>query len=177
MKITMIAAMANNRVIGNGPDIPWKVTGEQSIFKRMTVGKTLLVGRTTFESMGPLPDRQIIVVSRKKFLPPEGTPGNVRMFPSIHSAIYWAKHVAKLDELIIAGGGSVYESFMPYADDLFLTTIDLAPEGDVSFPEIPSDFMKVYTAEKETNERFTITWYRRHRPLSESPDERGTTAA
>ncbi len=162
MKISMIAAKAKNGVIGNGTAIPWKVKGEQQLFKNITLGKTILVGYTTYCDMGALPDREILVVSRKRRSLPTGTPSSVRIFPSIQSAIYYAKNVAKVPELVIAGGASVYASCITFVDDLYLTEIDIEPEGDAFFPLfIGMGFTKIISSEIITNERYYFTWYRR----------------
>jgi dihydrofolate reductase (trimethoprim resistance protein) len=170
MKISMIAAKAKNGVIGNGTAIPWKVKGEQQLFKNITMGKTLLVGYTTYSDMGALPGREILVVSRKRKSLPPGTPNSVRIFPSIQSAIYYAKTVAKVPELVIAGGASLYESCIEFVDDLYLTEIDIEPEGDAFFPlHKGMGFTEIISSEIITNERYCFTWYRRlKRPLCES---------
>ncbi|MCB1643871.1 MAG: dihydrofolate reductase [Pseudomonadales bacterium] len=132
MKIAIIAARARNHVIGNGPDIPWQVKGEQRLFRDITMGGTLIMGRKTFESIGrPLPGRTTIVISRQADLKKEGC----LTATSLQQGITLAKSLGA--DIFIAGGGEIYaQAFQQLQGELLLhlTTIDTDAEGDIFFP-------------------------------------------
>jgi len=129
MIISMIAAMANDRVIGKDNQMPWHLPADFNWFKRCTMGKPVVMGRKTYESIGrPLPGRQNIVISRDKNLSIEG----VDVVASIEQAIEKAGNV---EEVMIIGGGSIYEACLPKADRLYVTFIDAELEGDTRFPD------------------------------------------
>ena len=125
----MIAAMAQDRVIGKDNKMPWHLPEELAYFKKVTMGKPIVMGRNTFESIGrPLPGRQNIVVSRN----PDLTIDGVDVVNSVEQAIEVAQ---QCDELMIIGGAMLYEHMLPKADILYLTQIDLQAEGDAYFPD------------------------------------------
>jgi len=130
MKIAMIAAMANNRVIGLDNDMPWHLPDDLKFFKANTMGKPVIMGRKTFESLGsrPLPNRPNIVISRNAEL---SIPG-VQVFQSVDEALQGLESV---EEVIIMGGGQLYQQMLPRADRLYLTLIDVQLEGDTFFPD------------------------------------------
>lgn len=129
MKITMIAAMADNRVIGKDNNMPWHLPADLKFFKKVTLGKAVIMGRKTFESIGrPLPKRHNIVITRDQNFNPDG----VDVVYSTEQAILKAGAV---DEVVIIGGGNIYQQFMDKADELYLTFIDLAVDGDAHFPD------------------------------------------
>ena len=127
--VSLVAAMARNRVIGNGPVIPWMIPGEQKIFRRLTEGKVIVMGRKTYESIGrPLPNRTTIVISRQAEYAAQGC----LVAPSFEVALELGQALS--EELIVAGGAEVYRSALPYADQIHLTTIDQDFAGDATFP-------------------------------------------
>ncbi|WP_162598325.1 type 3 dihydrofolate reductase [Vibrio rumoiensis] len=129
MKISMIAAMANNRIIGKDNQMPWHLPADFAWFKRCTMGKPIVMGRKTYESIGrPLPGRLNIVISRDASLSIEG----VTTVTSIEQA---KQVVGNVDELMIIGGGTIYDYCLPLADCLYLTFIDADIEGDTQFPD------------------------------------------
>lgn len=131
--ITLIAAMANNRVIGKDNAMPWHMPADLKHFKATTLGKPIVMGRKTFESIGrALPGRRNIVVSRNPAYEAEGCD----VMGSLDEAITALNHA---DEIIIMGGATLYEQAMPMADKLELTFIDLDTEGDAFFPEWNAD--------------------------------------
>lgn len=133
-RVVLVAAVADNGVIGNGPDIPWRIPGEQAEFKALTWGHTLLMGRTTFESIGrPLPGRSTIVLTRDRTWEHEG----VQVAGDIEAALDLAEHLA--GDVMVAGGAQVYASAMPHATDQVLTRVRLTPEGDVRYPSYDED--------------------------------------
>ena len=146
MTIALIAAQASNRVIGNGEDIPWRVKGEQQIFKSITMGGTLIMGRKTYESIGrPLPGRQTIVVSRDQNLIFNGC----TVCHSLEAAQAFARTMEA--PIFVAGGGELYHQAIDRADEIHLTTIALEAEGDVFFPEVPPEFKLAEEKHYSTN--------------------------
>ena len=134
--VAIIAAVAANGVIGNGNSIPWHLPSDFAHFKRMTVGKPLIMGRKTFESIGrPLPGRTNIVVTRQEGYQPDG----VLVISSLEAALDHAQEIAKADranEVMIGGGAEIYAQALPIADRLYITHVGAAPEGDAYFPQV-----------------------------------------
>ncbi|MFL9592780.1 type 3 dihydrofolate reductase [Aeromonas schubertii] len=129
MKIAMIAAMARDRVIGRDNAMPWHLPADLAHFKQVTLGKPILMGRRTFESIGrPLPGRRNLVISRN----PDYAPSGVEVFPSVEAAL---AAVGEVPEVMIIGGGKLYTQLLERADVLYLTHIDLTVEGDTRFPD------------------------------------------
>ena len=156
MTIALIAAQATNRVIGQGHDIPWKVKGEQQIFKSITMGGTLIMGRKTYDSIGrPLPGRQTILVSRNQNLTVEGC----MVCHSLEAALVSAQAIDA--PIFIAGGGELYRQAIDRADEIHLTTIALEAEGDVFFPEVPPEFRLTEEQHYSTNFDYTYQLFRR----------------
>ncbi len=134
MPLILIAAMSENRVIGYHNTIPWHIKGEQRLFKQLTLGKPVIMGRKTFESIGhPLPERINIIVSRNIDY---GQP-NCRVVHSIKAAIELAGQYG--DTAFIIGGGEIYRQTIHRADGIYLTIIHARIEGDVFFPELPDN--------------------------------------
>lgn len=147
MIISMIAAMANNRVIGKDNQMPWHLPADFAWFKRSTMGKPVVMGRKTYDSIGrPLPGRLNVVVSRDESLEIEG----VTTVTSIDQAL---ELVSDVDEVMIIGGGSIYESCLPKANKLYLTYIDFDVDGDTQFPDWGEDwklsFREAYQADEK----------------------------
>ncbi|WP_348771888.1 type 3 dihydrofolate reductase [Pseudoalteromonas sp. MMG013] len=129
MIISMIAAMADNRVIGQGNKMPWHLPADLQHFKRVTLNKPVIMGRKTFESIGrPLPNRRNIIISRNLDYNAQGT----EVVTSADAALALVEGEA---EVMIIGGGLVYEQFLPLCERLYLTFIDLTVEGDTCFPD------------------------------------------
>ena len=135
MKISLIAAVAANGVIGVDGDLPWYLPADLKFFARTTRGHHVLMGRKNFDSIPekfrPLPDRPNLIVTRKKNL---DIPG-VAVFNSIPAAIEHARAAGE-DELFVIGGGEIYKQCMEMADKLYITHVDATPDGDTFFPEI-----------------------------------------
>ena len=156
MTIAMIAAQASNRVIGCGEIIPWRVKGEQEIFKSITMGGTLIMGRKTYESIGrPLPGRQTIVVTRNQNLIFEGC----MVSHSLEAALLSARAIEA--PIFVAGGGELYHQVIARADEIHLTTIALQAEGNVFFPEVPPEFELAEEKHFSTNFEYTYQLLRR----------------
>ena len=132
MLISLIVAMASNRVIGNKGDIPWKIPGEQKMFKKITLGHSVIMGRKTYESLGrPLPGRTNIVVTRQTDYQTSGC----TIVHDIDGAIKSCS--AEESEAFICGGGQLYRESFSMADRIYLTVIPREIAGDTYFPEIP----------------------------------------
>ncbi|MCX9134383.1 type 3 dihydrofolate reductase [Aeromonas veronii] len=130
MKISMIAAMAHDRVIGKDNQMPWHLPADLAHFKRVTLGKPVLMGRKTFESIGrPLPGRRNLVISRNPGYQAE----DIEVVGSVEAALALLAG-SSVEELMVIGGGHLYAEMLPSADCLYLTRIDLAVEGDTRFP-------------------------------------------
>ncbi len=137
MIISMIAAMADNRIIGKDNQMPWHLPADFAWFKRSTMGKPVIMGRKTYDSIGrPLPGRLNIVISRDPDLHLEG----VTTVTSVEQAMVVAKDA---EEVMIIGGGSIYQSCLPMAKRLYLTFIDAKLDGDTQFPAWGKDFVEV----------------------------------
>lgn len=132
MLISMIAAMANNRVIGAKNAMPWHLPADLQHFKRVTLGKPVIMGRKTYQSIGKaLPGRLNIVITSD----PGFSVLDAMVVNSCEEAIRIAQAQEKnADEVMIIGGGSIYQYFMPQCQRLYLTLIDLDVEGDTYFP-------------------------------------------
>lgn len=135
LPLAMIAALARNRVIGLDNQMPWHLPADLRHFKTMTLGKPIIMGRKTWDSLGrPLPGRLNIVVSRQADLRLEGA----EVFGSLEDALVradaWAREQG-VDELILIGGAQLYTQALPLAERLYLTRIELEPAGDAHFPE------------------------------------------
>lgn len=134
--------MAQNRVIGKDNTLLWHIPGDMKHVKETTMGKPLVMGRKTFQSIldaigKPLPGRTSIVVSRSGF-----AYENVPVYADVASAIIAAKEIAakdKQDEIIIFGGGQIYREAMAETDRIYLTTVQRNYDGDTLFPEINQD--------------------------------------
>lgn len=141
VQIAMIAGVAENGVIGSEQTIPWRVPSDMAYFKATTMGKPVVMGRKQYETVGrPLPGRTNIVITRQEGYQPEG----VLVFHTIEAALDKARAVAAddgVDEVMIIGGGELYAQLMAQADRLYISHIDVSPEGDVVFPTItPEDW-------------------------------------
>ena len=142
VRVVAVAAVAENGVIGDGPDIPWRLPGEQQLFKEATLGHVLLLGRTTHESIGrPLPGRTTVVLTRDAAWSADG----VRVAAGIDEALALADRLiadGEVDsgaEVRIGGGAQVYAAAMPFVDEQLITRVPLAPRGDVHYPAYASE--------------------------------------
>ncbi|MDD5320891.1 MAG: dihydrofolate reductase [Methylococcales bacterium] len=131
MKISLIAAMASNRVIGNNNVMPWNLSADLKKFKQITMGSSILMGRKTFESIGrALPGRTNIILSRN----PEYHQYGCLVFNDIETAIKKGCEIA--GEIFVIGGADLYEAILPIANALYLTIIHREFQGDTFFPDI-----------------------------------------
>ncbi|WP_178106879.1 dihydrofolate reductase [Pseudomonas mangiferae] len=134
--LCLIAALAENRVIGRDNRMPWHLPADLKYFKAKTLGKPIVMGRKTWESLGrPLPGRLNLVVSRQPGLALDGAEVFAELDAALHRAQAWAE-TQGVDEVMLVGGAQLYAQALPRADRLYLTRIALAPEGDTWFPEV-----------------------------------------
>ena len=155
MRVTLIAAMARNRVIGRDNRLPWRLPPDLRRFKQLTMGHMLLVGRKTFESIGrPLPGRTMLVASRQEGYAPEG----VRVVRSVQEALDVAREGGET-ELFVAGGAEIYRQTLPVADRLHLTRIEEDVPGDAYFPEYDETQWRLVDREDhEPSEETPFAW-------------------
>jgi len=135
-KMAIVVAMARaNRIIGKDGGLPWRIPGDMKFFKAQTMGKPIIMGRKTFESLGkPLPNRVNIVVTRDREWRAEGT----EVFHSIEDALSLAREIASrdgLDELCVIGGAEIYAQALPHTDVIYLTEVLGEVEGDTALVE------------------------------------------
>lgn len=147
MIISLIAALATDRVIGMENAMPWHLPGDLAWFKRNTLNKPVIMGRKTFESIGrPLPGRLNIVISSKA-----GELEGVTWVTSVDAALAAAGDV---EEVMVMGGGRVYEQMLPKANRLYLTHIDAEVEGDTHFPDYePDDWESTFSEFHDADEQ------------------------
>lgn len=137
MIISLIAAMAENRVIGRNNTIPWDLPADRKRFKVLTMGHPVIMGRKTYESIGfPLEGRTNIVVTRRRDYQAAGC----LIANDLSSALALA---GDADEIFVCGGADLYLQALPLADRIYLTVIHRDYEGDVFFPQIPGEFTEV----------------------------------
>jgi dihydrofolate reductase len=131
MKISLIVAMASNRVIGLNNKMPWHLSADLKKFKKITMGSPILMGRKTYESIGrPLPGRTNMIVSRN----PEYRQDGCLVFNDLETAL--KKGCENADEIFVIGGADLYGAILPIADALYLTIINREFQGDAFFPDI-----------------------------------------
>lgn len=130
MPLTLVAAVADNGVIGADGDIPWRLPADFAHFKALTLGHVLVMGRATYESIGrPLPGRTTIVLTRDPTWQAEG----VLVAADLDTALRLAEAID--DEVFVVGGASVYAEALERADVQVLTEVHLSPDGDTRYPE------------------------------------------
>lgn len=180
-RLTMIAAAARNGTIGQGNTLPWKMPSDLKRFRTATMGKSLIMGRKTMESIGrPLPGRFSIVLSRRSDL---NLPG-FQIAQSVDQAIALAEIEGAAEEAMVIGGEEIYRLFFPHADRMILTMIDHECAGDAFFPfsEIQNQGFQVVNVEdhlanekdefasstyflERSNSKTAIDWTGRVKPI------------
>lgn len=134
LPLAMIAALAENRVIGLDNKMPWHLPADLKHFKAMTLGKPIIMGRKTWDSLGrPLPGRLNLVVSRQPDLQLEGAETFTSLDLALARAEQWAREQG-VDERMLIGGAQLYAQALSQAQRLYLTRIEASPEGDAFFP-------------------------------------------
>jgi len=159
--ISLIAALAADRIIGMENAMPWDLPADLAWFKRNTLKKPVIMGRLTFESIGrPLPGRLNIVVSSKP-----GSAESVTWVTSLDDAISAA---GEAEEIMVIGGGRIYEQMLARADRLYLTHIDAEVEGDTQFPDYEPDewhstFSEFHDADEQNSHSYCFEILERRR--------------
>lgn len=139
--ISLIVAASTNNVIGADGDLPWKLPDDLKRFKRLTMGKPIVMGRRTWESLGrPLPGRQNIVLTRQTDFVADGC----EVVASPAAALSAAREAP---EIMIIGGSQVYELFLPKAVRLYLTRVHAVVDGDAFFPDFDEDAWRLMDSE------------------------------
>ncbi len=166
-KIVLVVAVARNGVIGRDGDLPWRLPSDLKRFKQVTLGKPVLMGRKTWESIGrPLPGRPNIVITRDTAFSAPGAD----VVASLDEGLAVAGREARLlgvDEICVIGGGQIYAQVFDRADILHVTHVEADVEGDTRFPEIdPALFEKVVEepipqGEKDSHAMRFVTWRRK----------------
>jgi len=137
VKISIIVAAATNNVIGSDGELPWRLPEDLKRFKQLTIGKPVIMGRLTYESIGkPLPDRRNIVLSARKGLNIDGC----EVVDTPDAAIRLA---GGAEEVMVIGGGGVYSQMLPMADRIYMTRINATVDGDTFFPELDDNEWQV----------------------------------
>ncbi|GAB5412743.1 MAG: dihydrofolate reductase [Congregibacter sp.] len=165
LPIALIVAAADNDVIGRNNALPWDLPADLAHFKRLTMGKPILMGRKTFESIGrPLPGRSNIVITRD----PQYTAAGVQVVHSVDEALSLAEDIALIDgaeELMVIGGAEIYRLAMPAATRLYLTRVHAQPQGDAFLPSIDwslwEELSRDVQAGSEAQPAHTFLAYRR----------------
>ena len=158
MKLTFVVAIAKNRVIGSHNALPWYIPEDLKHFKEVTIGKAVLMGKNTFDSIikrlgKPLPERKNFVVSRD---PDFRTRAGVTVYRSLDGALEGLKNEP---EVMVIGGGQIYSQLINKADKLILTEIHQEVDGDVFFPEY--DKSQWQEIKREDRDRFSWVEYER----------------
>jgi dihydrofolate reductase len=147
IKVSLVVAVARNGVIGRDGGLPWRLSSDLKRFKANTIGRPVIMGRKTFQSIGkPLPGRHNIVITRDTQFEPEG----VTIAPDVATALSAAKKSAASDgveEVCVIGGGEVYRQTIDEADRLMVTYVESDVEGDTRFPDISSKIWREVSSE------------------------------
>ncbi len=166
MKISFIVAVARGGVIGHQGGLPWRLSADLRYFKRTTMGRPLVMGRKTWDSIGrPLPGRENLVVSRQ----PDFAPLGVRVIHDLDEALALARRIAQadgVDEIMVIGGAQIFDALRPRADRIYLTEIHAPIPGDVFFaPPAPARWSETSRSERLTDARsgldYTFVVYKR----------------
>ncbi|WP_106134948.1 dihydrofolate reductase [Mongoliibacter ruber] len=166
MKISIIVAKAKNNAIGKDNQLIWKLSSDLKLFKQITSGHHIIMGRKTYESVGkPLPNRTSIVITRN---PDFKLPNGHVVCHSLQEAIQLCigKH---LDQVFVIGGAEIYKQALGLSDELLVTEVDASPEADVFFPAIDPDHWKKvssdsYRKDDKNEYNFEFVTYKRVKP-------------
>jgi dihydrofolate reductase len=141
-RLSLIVAMARNRIIGADGRIPWHLPNELQLFKRVTMGHHIIMGRKTFDSIGRLlPGRTTVIVTRQ----PDYAVAGAKVAHSLDQAI---ELCAGDDEIFVIGGGELYRAALPRADRVYLTVVDAEPAGDTRMPALETGKWKLCSSEQ-----------------------------
>lgn len=168
LPLVLVAAVAGNGVIGLRGSLPWKVKSDLRLFRRLTLGKPIVMGRRTYVSIGkPLDGRANIVITRNRDFASEGVEVGYSMSEAVRLAEAAARRLGA-GEICIIGGGEIFAEVLPRADRLHVTHVDAKPEGDAYFPPIDEQqWLEVHRealprADGDTAEAVYVVYERRH---------------
>ncbi|MFK5984041.1 MAG: dihydrofolate reductase [Pseudomonadota bacterium] len=162
MKISMIVAMSANRVIGINNQLPWRLSADMAWFKKQTMGKTLLLGRKTWESLPlrPLPGRRHIILSSNNNYQPLSIGGEklegINIATSVEQAMGFAEENLQQsnEELMVIGGATIYQLLLPFCDKLYITQLKGNFNGDAWFPEFdPQQWQNTFLESHQADEK------------------------
>ena len=138
MRLSLIVAVADNGVIGRDGELPWRLPDDMKHFRRVTLGKAVIMGRRTWESLpnGPLKRRLNVVVTRRDGYLAEGAVTAGSLDEAIEAAARGTLDGGPIEEAVIIGGASLYAEALPRADVMWVTHVQAVVEGDVLFPEV-----------------------------------------
>ena len=160
--ISLVVAASTNNIIGVAGGLPWHLTDDLKRFKALTMGKPIVMGRKTYESIGrALPGRQNIVITTQQ----DYSAAGCDVVVSVEQALSVA---AGAEEVMIIGGGEIYQLFLPQADRIYMTRVDTIVEGDTVFPDIdPADWQEIarehHSSGEGNDHDFDIVTYARRR--------------
>ena len=136
MRVCLIVAMARNRAIGAGGGLPWRISDDLKNFKHLTLGKPVIMGRKTYESLGkPLAERPNIVITRNRSYPDDG----IYVVEDLEAALKAAGAFSRITgeaEVMVIGGAEIYRQALPLAERIYMTEVHAEVEGDAFFPEL-----------------------------------------
>lgn len=175
VEIVLIAAVARNRIIGAKGDMPWRVPSDLKHFKRLTMGKPMIMGRKTFQSLpGLLPGRPHLVITRETELvgAADDQTGNVIVLPSLEAAVKLAGEMVadhETPQVMVIGGGQIYAQALEQANRIEVTEIQAEPEGDTYFPELDPAIWEEHAREpgertEKDSAAFSFVTYLRKQP-------------
>tara|TARA_R110001583_G_C5647561_1_gene408418 strand:- start:1225 stop:1824 length:600 start_codon:yes stop_codon:yes gene_type:complete len=153
--LSMIVATADNNIIGKDNNMPWHLPADLAYFKKVTLGKPIIMGRKTYESIGrPLPGRRNIVISRDENYIPQGKGAEeVDVVTSVEQALALVDSIEEsVDEVMVIGGGAIYKHCLPNADRLYVTHIKAAIDGDTQFPNFDDRCWEKISSEYRPND-------------------------
>lgn len=166
--VALIVAVAENGIIGRAGGLPWQLSSDLKTFRRITMGKPLIMGRRTFQTLKkPLDGRDNIVVSRDPYF--EAPPG-VSVVESFADALILARVLARTrgaDEIMVIGGAEIFRTALPHADRIYWTDVHAKPDGDTAFPAFdPAEWREVSreVLEKGEKDEFPATLLVLERP-------------
>jgi len=140
--ISLIVAVSTNNVIGADGDLPWRLSDDLKRFKAVTMGKPIVMGRKTYESIGrPLPGRQNIVITRQGDFMADGC-------DVVRSTADAVEVAGGADEIMVIGGSQIYAAFLPLAERIYLTRVHTEAEGDVFFPPLDKEEWRESASER-----------------------------
>jgi len=162
MPVNIIVAHAQNRVIGNANEIPWYIREDMKFFKEATIGKPVIMGRKTYDSIPakykPLPGRITFILTRDTNYVVDHP--DVKIAHNLDKAIFEAKLIS--DEVYIAGGAQVYEQALPYTDRIYATVLSQDVDGDAFFPQLPSKEWHILDSVEDFHDENLNLFYRRY---------------